>query len=458
MPTLFDLYATLGLDTTDFKEQADAAVQEGQSVAGQVADAFEEVDLAAEEADKALDEVETKSGTTEAVMNGLAQATEQVVSKALESLIDLGKESLEIASQSGTALAEEYLRAQERLGVSSEALKMKIGNTLLPVATIFSNFASDMMGITDSDRLLIMLDQIDSYSFKNIQTLSASLDSVFGRFEQVEYGEGMNVEDMTAALDSQIEYWNQYNRTLSALQQRGVNASFLSSIADGTIRSFETLQALEQADAAQLETIMQSFETLESVKESTVSSLNEMQLYVDEDYRAMVQSVGELVAGMDQSEAAYANGLLTGDAVAGGLAAAYPNIVSLVDAINGTLAQIGNVQIRPIEIPGASGIGALGSGGNAGRRFASGINYVPFDDYDATLHRGEAVLPRQEAEAYRQSRTSDNADVVAKLDDVIDALTHLSLNMDGQKVADLITGRTSRNISRETNNKRRYSP
>lgn len=456
MPTLFELYATLGLDTTDFKEQADAAVQDGQSVADQVADAFEEVDLAAEEADKALDDVEKKSGTTEAIMNGLAQATEEVVSKVFESLIDLGKESLEIASQSGTALAEEYLRAQERLGVSSEAMKMKIGNVLLPVATIFSNFASDMMGITDSDRLLIMLDQINSYSFENIQTLSTSLDSVFGRFERVEYGEGMNVEDMTAALDSQIEYWNQYNRTLSALQQRGVDASFLSSIADGTMQSFETLQALEQADAAQLESIVQSFETLESVKESTVSGLNEMQLYVDEDYRAMVQSVAELVAGMDQSEAAYANGLLTGDAVAGGLEAAYPNIVSLVDTINDTLAQIGNVQIRPIEIPGASGIGALGSGGNAGRRFASGINYVPFDDYDATLHRGEAVLPRQEAEAYRNRKETQAVDVDSLASAIISGLSGLSVTMDGKKVGELVTATVSRNIARETRDKRRY--
>ena len=42
--------------------------------------------------------------------------------------------------------------------------------------------------------------------------------------------------------------------------------------------------------------------------------------------------------------------------------------------------------------------------GSAGR-FASGINYVPYNDFPAYLHRGEAVLTAKEAEYWRSGRT-----------------------------------------------------
>ena len=41
--------------------------------------------------------------------------------------------------------------------------------------------------------------------------------------------------------------------------------------------------------------------------------------------------------------------------------------------------------------------------GSAGR-FASGINYVPYNDFPAYLHRGETVLPAKEAEYWRSGR------------------------------------------------------
>lgn len=47
---------------------------------------------------------------------------------------------------------------------------------------------------------------------------------------------------------------------------------------------------------------------------------------------------------------------------------------------------------------------AIGGGGEKAKSHYHGIDYVPKDRYAATLHKGEAVLPRQEAEAYRQGQ------------------------------------------------------
>lgn len=451
--TLFELYATLGLDTTDFQQQADQAVEAGESAADEVAEAFEKVDTAADGADKALEDVKTKSGTTEAVINGLAQATEEIVSKIIEGIIDLGKESIEAASKTGSAMAESYLASQAQLDASTEAFKMKLGNWLLPAATVFNDLLSSMMGVSDSDRLVVMLGQLDSYSFENIEKLSSSLDSVFGRFQTVEYGEGMNVEDMLSGLESQVEYWQQYNQTLMALDRRGLDTTFLASIADGTMQSFETLKALEEADSQQLESMMSAFETLESVKASTVSALNEMQLYVDEDYRRMAEDVAELVSGMDQSDAAYANALLTGDAVSTGLADAFPNIQSMVDSINATLAQIGSA---PISLPTFSQPATIMTeyGYEVPNPLyqpkASGMSYVPYDGYRAELHMGEGILTRQQNAEYLASQNGGNTDaVVSEIRGLRDAILGMRIAMDKTVVGHMVSDVVSEDIARK---------
>lgn len=453
---LFELFASLGLDTTTFRQQAGEAVAEGETVAESVSDSFKRVQDEAEATDTKLNDLETKSKDTNAILEGFANAAQEVVQEVIEGIIEFGAQSIEAAAATGSELADSFNTAKSGFDTTLDALKVKVGNTLLPIATGFYDLAASISGVTDTERLTVMLDQIDSYSFENMQSLSNSLDSIFGRFETVEYGDSANVEDMTSALDSQIEYWQQYNETLSALQQKGIDTNFLAQIADGTVQSFGTLKALEEADAQQLETMMASFETLESVKGSTVQALNEMQLYVDEDYRAMVESVGELVAGMDQSEAAYANALLTGQAVEDGLSAAYPNIVSLVDSINATLAQMGSAPNSA-----ASNISAwtqalnqsfttnemgwqFGFGSNA-----SGLSYVPYDGYRTELHRGEAVITRQENEARSAGATAaaDNSALITEVRALKDAILGMQIILNGKTVGRLITSTVNEEIA-----------
>lgn len=51
-----------------------------------------------------------------------------------------------------------------------------------------------------------------------------------------------------------------------------------------------------------------------------------------------------------------------------------------------------------------------------GRGKASGMSYIPYDNYPALLHRGEAVLPRRDADHYRTGAGGIN---IAKLADTI---------------------------------------
>jgi len=75
-------------------------------------------------------------------------------------------------------------------------------------------------------------------------------------------------------------------------------------------------------------------------------------------------------------------------------------------------------------------------GGGGGNQHASGLDYVPYDGYLASLHRGEAVLNRAEAAAYRFKGGSG----VAAIDygALASAMSGMTVQMDGRVVGRLV--------------------
>lgn len=87
----------------------------------------------------------------------------------------------------------------------------------------------------------------------------------------------------------------------------------------------------------------------------------------------------------------------------------------------------------------------------AGRSFATGLDYVPYDNFVAKLHAGELVLNRADATAYRagnfggiSAESISQAVAVA----VREALDGVGVYMGADRVGDLVTQRVSRNIAK----------
>ena len=87
---------------------------------------------------------------------------------------------------------------------------------------------------------------------------------------------------------------------------------------------------------------------------------------------------------------------------------------------------------------------------------AKGDWSVPYDNYPSLLHRGEMVLTASQARRYREGETGgiDSATVQELLIEVR-ALRKRNIMMDGDKVADLTTERTKKNINAESYAKQR---
>lgn len=87
----------------------------------------------------------------------------------------------------------------------------------------------------------------------------------------------------------------------------------------------------------------------------------------------------------------------------------------------------------------------------AGRSFATGLDYVPYDNFVAKLHAGETILNRADATAYRagnfggiSAESISQAVAVA----VREALDGVGVYMGADRVGDLVTQRVSRNIAK----------
>lgn len=96
--------------------------------------------------------------------------------------------------------------------------------------------------------------------------------------------------------------------------------------------------------------------------------------------------------------------------------------------------------------------GGTSSGTGSGRGFATGLDYVPYNDYAARLHEGEAVLTKAEAARWRSGEAAQGVDAAALAmavgEAVSAALDGAAVEMNGERVGELLTRKVSRNIAK----------
>ena len=95
---------------------------------------------------------------------------------------------------------------------------------------------------------------------------------------------------------------------------------------------------------------------------------------------------------------------------------------------------------------------ALSGGGRSAPGYATGLDYVPYNNYAARLHEGEAVLTKAEATEWRRRYdevcASIDYDRLARA--IASAMAGTSVQMDGQAVCVLVAPTVSRQFGRQT--------
>lgn len=108
------------------------------------------------------------------------------------------------------------------------------------------------------------------------------------------------------------------------------------------------------------------------------------------------------------------------------------------------------------ESGGASAVHESSSGrmfgGGGGRGFATGLDYVPYNEFPARLHEGEAVLTKAEATEWRRGEYAQGGIDLSSLGEIVEAaiirgMEGFGFYVDSQRLADATTEPISRNIA-----------
>ena len=417
--------------------EADEAIVEMDRHMRLAADAAAYYDISLEEADERLRSFER--GNTEAGDSiGLFTSESQRNSYALERY---GKKWLDLTEAQKQMLmldvAEDIYNQSGAMGQAqreSNNLANVLGNLSsvwqrdvlavigAPIESAFIPFVQELTGFLQNETVQQKLKEFGE-TLGNIASLT--FDGIINLLNGLVSGEGDVSVIFQNIADAGSNAWSFLNDVWSLLQWLVNNQEALNIVVGIIVALFAAMNPSALIYAA-LAVIIANWESIKSAVELAWQAVNDfLNTTIPAAWNSFIDGIVEgwnSVIGWIQSAIDKVNEFLGIEAGAAG--------------IGGGDAPW-YVQEHPDRYPGY-------------KPKATGLTSVPYDNFPALLHRDEAVLTRTQAADWRAGR-SGNIDVSAIASAVYSAvvagMSGVSVNMDSQRVGDMVTGRVSQNIA-----------
>lgn len=265
------------------------------------------------------------------------------------------------------------------------------------------------------------------------EQVSSKIETWFSPFQKVAKQTKVSLKDMTDGMQSQIDYFATYNQNIQTLTEAGLGsfAGQLQSMgADGAAYAQAIVDAMDKAGGATSEGGQQIVQNLTGLQSQLEESRDGLTLSMTEGITDLGNKLTELgeqfnseVGEWDKSGEAGAAAAATMSAFRDALAEGGDTAVQAMSDLGSKLtsalqAAIGTITMTVnVVAGGGGGSGGGGDRGGSGSNPAmvafghkDGLDYVPYDEYPARLHKGEAVLTAAEARAWRAGKRSGSAD------------------------------------------------
>lgn len=241
-----------------------------------------------------------------------------------------------------------------------------------------------------------------------------SVQSWFGPFDKAATTVKTNLSEITANMQSQIDFNTQYAENLQYLADNGLGSLSESLQAygkDGAAYAATIAEALEAAGGATTEqgqAIIEQFQTLFTGMEESQGTLAENLTNMNGEFSSQMQALADdyaqAIDGLDKSAEAEAAAKSTMDKFLESINSGKENVLAAMSGLGasmtsalqsslGTVTMTVDVQFAGAALPGR----------------AIGMDYVPYNNYEVALHKGEAVLNSYEADQWRRGRSSGEA-------------------------------------------------
>lgn len=254
------------------------------------------------------------------------------------------------------------------------------------------------------------------------EKLRETYASTFGLFETAPELVHTSTADMISSLQSQEQYWTNFGENMKRAAELGIDDGLLQALA-----------SMGTDGAAYLQSILDDMDSLGAGSEESLQLLNDLNSNYQaaqeaqaqaaaEASDAIAQSSGEIdeamrsmadaVKEMDKTSEMYETAEANIDSYLAGLEAqAGPLYDTMKEMGQNILAALqSGINSGKLTLPGVSG-----GGFNVDGSHKTGLDYVPYDDYIAVLHKGEMVLPADDAADYRSGGRTVRAPTTVNL-------------------------------------------
>ena len=369
-----DWMSRYGILTDEYEElrSVSEAYDEQNKKARQAAEEYKKQAEALDEAKTALEEYKK---TVDEMPGEVNQATQSTKEWSQE-LQDAGRAALEATKQALAALADYAHGVRDSTAQAVDSIVKGFENLSRPTTELLDKrdkLIRQQQGLNQSTK-----EGAQKYEElqKQIDELNKSID---------EY----SPKGMQDGLKSQLAFMDEYLANLEKAQKMGLSGDLLASLSDGSTLSAEYLAQLV-ANPEQAQEVDALYQQVQEKKQQFTDALTEQKLTVDETYQAMVDSAKKAVESMDLGEEAKTS---MGNTIGGLVSGIMAHVPDVADAVNAIIAEIRRLQGLGISVK-------LGSFGSLGPildgSHETGLDFVPFDNYLASLHEGEGILTAEE--------------------------------------------------------------
>lgn len=208
---------------------------------------------------------------------------------------------------------------------------------------------------------------------------------------------------MISNLEKQIQYMDEYMQNLDQLKEWGISDELLAQLSDGSAESAEYLAALVEGGQEAAEKVGEKFDQVAEKKKEFTKDLTDTKLTADQAYQDLVDAAATALGELNLHDSAKDSLEETVQGIADGIDAKLPAVHEAVNAVITELNRLSAFGIN-YQLDAGGGVEVVFGGGEP---LATGKDWVPYDNFPAILHEGEAVLTAEENKIWQTFKNAN---------------------------------------------------
>lgn len=254
------------------------------------------------------------------------------------------------------------------------------------------------------------------------EKLRETYASTFGLFETAPELVYTSTAEMMAAMGSQISYWDTYADNMRRAAELGIDDGLLASLAAmdeqggawiaSILADYDSLGAGTEEAMQLIAGLNAEYQEQQAAQEEAAAAAAEALAKTSGEIDETIKNIADSTAELDKTSEMYETAEANIDSYLAGLKAqAGPLYDTMKEMGQNILAALqSGINSGTLTLPGVSG-----GGFNVDGSHKTGLDYVPYDDYVAVLHKGEMVLPADDAADYRSGSRTGGASTTVNL-------------------------------------------